>query len=94
MRADTTRLHLREMPSVQIQFDFAPRTKIKISEAMSALKRERVFVKPPSREYIVDLVLEGAIEGRRIGGIWWLYLDSFERWVRSLDEPEVLRRAA
>jgi hypothetical protein len=82
------------MPSVQIQFDFAPRTKIKISEAIDVLKRLRVFVKPPSREYIVDLVLEGTIDGRRIGGIWWIYLDSFEGWVRSLDEPEQARRAA
>jgi hypothetical protein len=82
------------MPELQFQFDFAPRTKIKLSEAMSALKKFQVFTAPPCRETIVDLILDGSLEGKRIGGIWWIYLDSFERWVRSLDEPEQFRRAA
>lgn len=82
------------MPSVQFQFDFAPRTKIKLSVAMQALKKTAAFDPLPCREWLIDQVLEGKLEGKVIGGIWWIYLDSFEKWVRSLDEPELLRRAA
>ena len=82
------------MPMQQFQFDFAPRTKMRVSEAIRLLKKFQVFTSPPSRETVVDLILDGTLDGRKIGEMWFVYADSFETWVKSLDEPEQMRRAA
>lgn len=82
------------MPQLQYTFDFAPRTKMRVSDAIKVLKRFEVFKVPPSRETLIDLILDGTLEGRKIGDMWFIYADSFDCWVKSLDEPEYYRRAA
>jgi hypothetical protein len=67
-RSPTRLLHLRDMPELQFKFDFAPRTKIKLSVAMHALKKTRAFDPLPCREWLIDQVLEGKVEGKLIGG--------------------------
>lgn len=51
------------------------------------LKRNQVFVTPPSRETLIGLIDEGKLEGIKIGELWFVYADSFDAWVKSLDEP-------
>jgi len=82
------------MPHIQFAFDFAPRTKMKVSDVIHTLRKFRVFTTPPSRETIIDLILDGTLDGRKIGDMWFVYADSFEAWVKSLDEPQQFRRAA
>lgn len=82
------------MPNLQFTFDFAPRTKMKLSDAIFALRKFGVFTTPPSRDTMIDLILDGTIDGRKIGTIWFVYVDSFEKWVKSLDDPQQFKRAA
>lgn len=71
----------------QYYFDFAPRLKMKVSEVQTVLKKNRVFFTPPSRETLIGLIEDGTLEGVKIGELWFIYADSFDKWVKSLDEP-------
>jgi inhibitor of KinA sporulation pathway (predicted exonuclease) len=82
------------MPYPQFQFDFAPRTKMRVTDAIRMLEKHRVFTDVPCRETMIGWILDGTLDGKKIGDIWYLYVDTFEVWVRSLDEPEKMRRAA
>lgn len=78
------------MPLQQLQFDFAPRQKVTVSEALRTLAKYRIFTPNIDDETLLNFVHEGSIEGRKIGGRWFLYVDSFESWVKSLDEPMMM----
>jgi hypothetical protein len=71
----------------QLQFGFAPRTKIKFSKLREDLQREKVFDPMPSEEWFVqNLFLTGEIEARKIGGLWWVYQDSVIIWLKAIDK--------
>lgn len=84
------------MPSIQFQFDFAPRTKLRLSDVEELLRKYAVFATPLSRDTLIEMCQDGTFETvgnspTRFG--WLVYADSFEEWVRRLDEP-VMSRAA
>ena len=75
---------------LQLNFGFAPRTKIKFSHFREDLEKKRVFVPLPSEEWFIqNLFLTGEIEARKIGGLWWVYEDSLIVWLKALDQYAV-----
>lgn len=78
----------------QLHFDFAPRPKILLTEAMQELEYRNVFTPMPTDEWFVGQILSNEIEGRKIGGRWWIFVDSLEDWLRDINQPEGMRLAA
>lgn len=78
----------------QLQFDFAPRQKILLTEAMQELEYYKIFHPMPTDEWFVGQIECGEIEGRKIGGRWWMFVDSLEDWLMKINEPEQVKYAA
>lgn len=74
------------MPSPQFKFDFAPRTMLRLSEIEEILTQQRVMRTPPSRNTLIEMCEEGTFEGSKTRFGWMVFEDSFEDWVRSLQQ--------
>jgi hypothetical protein len=77
------------MPSLQFRFDFAPRPMLRLSEIEQILKQYRVMRTPPSRNTLIEMCEEGTLEGNKTRFGWMVYEDSFEDWVRSLQQQRI-----
>jgi hypothetical protein len=74
------------MPSLQFRFDFAPRPLLRLSEIEQIMRQYRVMRTPPSRNTLIEMCEEGTLEGTKTRFGWMVYEDSFEGWVRSLQQ--------
>lgn len=48
-----------------------------------------IFSQRLSRQFIITLIEDGTLEGRKVARKWWIFSDSLERWLRTLRTPEV-----
>ncbi|MCU0239591.1 MAG: hypothetical protein MUC29_09130 [Pyrinomonadaceae bacterium] len=71
----------------QFSFDFAPRKKLLLSEAMEEIRYYDIFSPMPTDEWFVGLILSEELEGRKIGGRWWVFADSLEDWLKKVNQP-------
>ena len=78
----------------QLQFDFAPRQKILLTEAMQELEYRDIFIPMPTDEWFVGRIECGEIEGKKIGGRWWFFVDSLEQWLKKNNQAEDVKLAA
>jgi hypothetical protein len=81
------------MALTQFSFDFAPRKKILLSVAIDEIQYYEIFAPMPSAEWFVGLIESNEIEGLKIGGRWYVFADSLEEWIRSINSPQVARAA-
>lgn len=82
------------MSAVQLQFDFAPRPKMRLSDIQRFMKDHAVVGSAPSRGSLIALCEDGTLEAIKTRYGWLVFIESFEAWVRSMDQPEQFRRAA
>lgn len=74
------------MPRLQYHFDFAPRTMLRLSEIEEIVREYRIMRTPPSRDSLIEMCEDGTFEGQKTRFGWLVSEDSFDRWVRSLQQ--------
>jgi hypothetical protein len=72
---------------MQYDFGYAPRPKLALSEIEAIIKKHRILTPCPSRQTLTEWCEEGVLfEATRIrpNGMWYVFEDSFQAWVKSL----------
>ena len=72
----------------QLTFDFVE-TMILLAVFREALERQRILVPVPSEEWFYMLIEEGELEGRKIGGRYFIAEKSAKAWVGNLHKCAV-----
>lgn len=82
---------------MQIVFDFAPRQKLMLIDIQQYLEKHKVLgASAPCRETLIGWIEDGTLEGVRTPLGWMVFADSFQNFVKRLDEGDatVFRRFA
>lgn len=74
------------MPTLQYKFDFATRTMLRLSEIETIMKEHKIMRTPPSRNTLIEMCEEGVFEASKTRFGWMVFEDSFESWVKSLQQ--------
>lgn len=72
---------------MQYSFDFAPRPLMRLQVIEEILRKQNILAPVPTRNTLIAWLEEGRLEGRQVNGIWHIYRDSFEGFVRELAMP-------
>jgi hypothetical protein len=67
----------------QLTFDFVE-TMILLSVFREALERQRVLVPVPSEDFFYALIEEGELDGKKLGGRYFIVEKSAKKWVSNL----------
>lgn len=76
------------MPRVQYTFDFAPRQMLRLSEIEDIIRSYRIMRTPPSRDTLIAMCEDGTLEGNQTRMGWMVFEDSFDAWVKKLQQPQ------
>lgn len=73
-------------PKIRFNFDTRPTLKLCIIEV--TLRDEEIMNPVPSRMTLINWIEQGILEGKKSpSGQWLVYKDSFENFVRELQQP-------
>lgn len=68
---------------MQYDFGFKVRPTLRLSTVQKILRDCRAFDEVPSRPYLIGLIEEGVLEGKRSDFGYLIFEDSFNNWVAS-----------
>lgn len=69
----------------RIRFGFDTRTTLRLCVIEETLHGQQIMNPVPSRMTLINWIEAGILEGKKTpSGVWMVYQDSFERFVRGL----------
>ena len=66
---------------MQYDFGFAIRPSMRLAHVEEILTKTRVIFPIPSRRYLIQLIEEGRLDGKRTDFGYVVYEDSFKNWI-------------
>ncbi len=53
-------------------------------------KQLQGILNPPiSRHFLYNLIQDGSLEGKKLAGKWYVYEDSYLKWLQDIQQPEI-----
>ena len=80
------------MPS-RYDFGYVTRPSLRLSRIEEILRQSKIIDPPPSRQTLVNLILDGTLKGKKTKLGFIVYEDSFRAWIRSF-QPEAFEELA
>lgn len=80
-----------EQDALPYEFGFPIRPALRLGYVESILQSSRVLLPVPSRGLLIRMIQSGELEGKKVGGVWIIYEDSFLSWVRSVSLNDVIQ---
>ncbi len=77
------------MGAAQFKFDFEIRPLLNLGEIEDIIRQHRIMRPVPCRWTLINYINVGTFEGFKENGQWVVYEDSFEGWVRSLQQRKI-----
>jgi hypothetical protein len=72
------------MKKPNFTFSFETTPIIKLSEVEKILRREKIILPVPCRASLINNIEDGTFDGKLHHGYYLITVESFERWVKSL----------